>query len=331
MIDTKRILLYPISLLLSTHKKTAEGLAQLLGISGDTALRILKDECTTWEELVDRTKHYFGTDRVSVIIDDSLIKKMHSKFIAGSSDNYDPVTKQTYRSICTVVALLTNGKEALPVVHNLWINREFSQDQYQTKVSIAQDLIEKLSTKVSINIVLMDGLYATFGMIRWLNKRKLYFEMRFHANRIIATNFGILDYTVRISECKELKLKGKKRCRTIKNLWKGELVYVTSVKRYTKDGFDRIVYQISNCPLLARDHVKAYDIRWYVEKFFRTAKQHLGLADCQSRKKYAQENHIYNVFFAYAILQAERKKMKCKTPEEALHKLKSKKSLFLSI
>ncbi len=63
--------------------------------------------------------------------------------------------------------------------------------------------------------------------------------------------------------------------------------------------------------------------------FFRTARQSLGLTHCQSIKRFRQENHIYNVFFAYIILQFERKKYRLKSPKKALRKLKHKSHLAL--
>ena len=56
--------------------------------------------------------------------------------------------------------------------------------------------------------------------------------------------------------------------------------------------------------------------------FFRTAKQHLGLGDCQSRKLKLQKNHIINVFFAYALLQSKTIKQKLLNPETALRRFK---------
>ncbi len=177
----------------------------------------------------------------------------------------------------------------------------------------------------------MDGLYATSGMIAWCNKNQIPFEMCFYSNRKISLDHEKPDVTVKINDSEKLRLKGEKCCRTVKPLWKGEMVYVTSVKRFRKDGSSIIVYQISNVALSARDHALFYTHRWNIEKFFRTAKQHRGLTHCQSRKKSLQENHIYNVFVAYAILQLERKKGKLKNPEEALLSSKRKMKNTLSI
>lgn len=326
MINIEHKLQYPMALILSTNnKKTAEALSKVTGKSGDTTLRILEQKCATWEELITVAIAYFGTDKLYVIFDDSLIEKMFSKFIEASGDNYDSSTGQTYRSLCTVVGMLSDGKNAIPVIHDLWIKKEVSPEgQHKTKVAIAQELILKIKEKIQIKMVIMDGLYATYDMIKWCNANKILFEMRLHSNRKIVVDFDNPDETVKVNECEQLRLKGKRTCRTVKAMWHGEPIYVTAVKRFRKND-STIVYQVSNANLSARDHARVYGYRWNIERFFRTAKQHLGLTHCQSRKQILQKNHIYNVFLAYTILQFERKKYKLKNPEAALHRIKRKR------
>jgi hypothetical protein len=67
---------------------------------------------------------------------------------------------------------------------------------------------------------------------------------------------------------------------------------------------------------------QAYGYRWKIKKFFRSAKQKLGLNDCMARNREAQENHIMNVFLAYAFAQAERIKLRLKNVEMAIKSLK---------
>ncbi|MBA2306680.1 transposase [Candidatus Dependentiae bacterium] len=158
----------------------------------------------------------------SYIIDDTIIGKMYSKYIAGSSDNYDPVTGKTFRSICSVVAMISNGKLALPIAHALWVKEELcSEGDYRTKVEVAQQLIEQLREKLSIKVVLRDGLYNTSSMIAWRNRKKVSCEMCF-SNKRISLDQESLDLTVEINECKKLKLTGKNSCRIVKAIGQQE-------------------------------------------------------------------------------------------------------------
>ncbi len=167
-------------------------------------------------------------------------------------------------------------------------------------------------------MVLADGLYAIVDMLKGLIDQGIRFEMRLHANRVVKDG----DFKGQVKKHPKLKLSGKRPMRTIKAEWYGMNIYITAFRRVTKYGRVIITYQVSNYKSSARQHVRAYEFRWNIEKFFRTAKQRLGLNDCQSRKKTLQENHLLNVFFAYAFLQYERKKNRLKNVESAMKSIK---------
>ena len=97
--------------------------------------------------------------------------------------------------------------------------------------------------------------------------------------------------------------------------------FFTAVRRKSKNN-SIILYQVSNYPTTSANHKLLYSYRLNIEKFFRTAKQHLGLKDCQSTKHKLQKNHITNVFFAYAILQAVAINQNLINPETALGLIK---------
>lgn len=314
-------LVYSAILLLSTSKKNAESLSLTYGRSGDTILRLLDTKSITVDELVQVALFFFATDYLYLILDDTLIEKMYSKYIEASSDNYNSSNGQTCRSLCSVVAMLSNGRFAIPVHHEFWISKEIAQGKYKTKIEIGQEIIEHLNKKIRINMVICDGLYASESMITWLSKNNISYEMRFHSNRLIDDGTG---NTVKVREHKKLQLKKKRDTRTIKTLWHGIPIFITAVRRTSKKGYISVVYQISNAKMPARNHIRIYDYRWKIEIFFRTAKQSLGLQECQSRKLKLQYNHISNVCFAYAILQSERKRTKVKNPEAALKAIKRK-------
>jgi len=57
--------------------------------------------------------------KVYLIIDDTIISKEYSNFIEGTSDNFDPSNSRTYRSLCSVVLILTDGKTSIPITHGI--------------------------------------------------------------------------------------------------------------------------------------------------------------------------------------------------------------------
>jgi SRSO17 transposase len=283
---------------------------------------MLSDKNVTSEELIRTAILFFGTNYLDVILDDSNIEKIYSKLIEGTGDNYDASQGRTYRSLCSVVAMLSNRRFAIPVKHEFWINEEILQDAYKTKVVIAKEIIEFLEQFIRIRTVIADGLYATHEMLRWLDEKELKYEMRFHSNRLIYLNDP--SKATKVRDFLDLQLI-KSRCRkTIKCKWKDLTIYVTAIKRIDRKGNITIVYQVSNSKLSARDHANIYAYRWWIEMFFRTAKQSLGLMECQSRLLQRQKNHIYSVFLSYLFLQIERRRLHCKNPEEALRRFKRK-------
>lgn len=319
---TEQKAMYPISLLLSTGKKTAENLSKVSEKSGDTILRMLNDKNVSSEELIRMAISLFGTNYLDAIIDDTNIEKMYSKLIEGTGDNYDASQRRTYRSLCSIVVMLSNRRFAIPVKHEFWINEEILQNAYKTKTVITKEIIEFLEQFIRIRTIIADGIYATHEMLGWIDEKGLKYEMRFHSNRLIYLNNP--SETCKVRDFLDLKLTKSRNKKTLKCKWKDLAIYVTAIKRVDKKGNVTIVYQVSNAKLSAREHANIYECRWSIEMFFRTAKQSLGLTECQSRLLNRQKNHIYSVFLAYLFLQIERRRLRCKSPEQALRRLKRK-------
>lgn len=315
---TERKITYPIALLLSIPiRKTFEGLSREIDMSGDSICRLVEHHAANSQDLIKIVKTMLKGKRLFLIIDDTLILKIYSKVIQGTSDNYDSSDGKTYRSLCSIVALITDGEIAIPIDQSLWIAKEFNENSYAKKWEIAQKLIEKICKELPIYMVLADGLYAIFEFLRWLISRGIKFEMRFHANRVISDK----NFTGQIKRNPKFKMSGRRPKRTIRATWQNIEFYFTAVRRVARNGHVTIIYQISNYKTCARQHAQFYGYRWNIEKFFRTAKQKLGLNDCQSRKQKLQENHLFNVFFAYALSQYERKKHKLKNVETAIKRI----------
>lgn len=316
---TERKITYPTALLLSIQKrKTFEALSRDIDSSGDSISRLVEHCAATSQDLIKIVKTMLKGKRLFLIIDDTLILKIYSKVIQGTSDNYDSSDGKTYRSLCSIVALITDGETAIPIDQSLWISKEFNENAYAKKWEIAQKLIEKITKQLSIYMLLADGLYAILEFLKWLISQGIKFEMRFHANRVIVDK----NFKGQIKQNPKFKMSGRRPKRTIRSTWYGIEFHFTAVRRVARNGHVTVIYQISNYKTSARQHAQFYGYRWNIEKFFRTAKQKLGLNDCQSRKQKLQENHLLNVFFAYALLQYERKKRKLKNVETAIKRLK---------
>ncbi len=317
---TEQKLTYSIALLLSSpYRKTFESLGRNIGVSGDTISRLVEHKAATIQDLVKIVKTVWKRRRLYLIIDDTLIMKIYSKIIQGTSDNYDSSDGKVYRSLCAVVALITDGEIAIPIDLGIWTSEEVNKNGYQKKWQIAREIIERLQTEIPIYMLLADGLYAIYEFMVWLIAKNIKFEMRFHANRVITDK----EYLGQIKWHPKFKLTSRRPMLTIRITWKNTSFYVTAFRRVNKAGDVTVVYLISNYKASARGHVRAYELRWIIEKFFRTGKQYLGLGDCQSRKLNLQKNHLMNVFLIYAILQIQCRKFNMKNVESLIRRLNS--------
>jgi hypothetical protein len=328
MISANQNLIYPIALVLSIDiKKTCSSLARTVEISEHKMWRVLgknSDSATELKELAKRT--FRMGKKIYLILDDTLIAKIYSKYIEGSSRNHNSSNNKIEWGLCSIVAMLTDGKIAIPITLRNWMQKEIALTNYKSKADLAKELVEEITKEIRVYVVVMDGLYAHESMMQWLNEQNLQFEMRMHANRVVESENGEV---AQLRSHPVLQLKGRQRTKTVRVKWKNLWLHVTAIKRFNKNGGCQIVYQVSNYFASAKKHHKTYSYRWNIEKFFRTAKQHLGLTHCQSRKLDLQINHQLNVFIAYAILQLEQHKLKLESPEAALRRFKNKNLSYL--
>jgi len=307
---------YSLSMLLSTETKTLSGLCKSIGVSADVLKRELHKNPIETKEVVEICKKVFVDKKIKAIADDVILYKEYSECIEGVQVRYYPGKNIHVKSHCIVVIALSDGTTTIPIAFKLYMEK----GNYKKTDLLIQLLIE-LREQIEIDMVLADGHYSTVKMLTWLTENNMKFEMRMHANRRVSRK----NEECQVQFLKNLKPKGKRRCRTIIVSWYGLNLYITAIKYVKKDNSVMFKYQVSNYKASANKHKDAYTKRWVIEKFFRTAKQKLGLQDCVMRKFSDHTLHIMNVFYAYTILQLEvRYSRTFSIPEEVIRHYRSK-------
>ncbi len=86
-------------------------------------------------------------------------------------------------------------------------------------------------------------------------------------------------------------------------------------------GLTKIKRNWYNFPDSSKEYVRIYKLRWGIEMFHRTAKQSLGLKDCQSTNLDMQKVRICNLFYIYAFLQHQKKLRKASSVEFVIRSL----------
>jgi hypothetical protein len=291
-----------------------------MGFSADTLKRELHKNPIETSDIVEICKKIFVGKQIKAIADDVILFKEYAKCIEGVQMHYSPGKRIHVKAHCIVVIALSDGVTTIPVTFKLYM----AKGNYK-KTDLLIQLLSELREQIEIDMVLADGHYSTVKMLTWLVENNMNFEMRIHSNRKV---------TRRGEECqvrllKNLKPKGKRSCRSIMVVWYGLNLHLTAIKNVKKDGSVMFKYQISNYKASANEHMMAYKKRWPIEKFFRTAKQNLGLQDCVMRKFSDHKLHIMNVFYVYMILQLE---VRCSRifsyPEEVIKHYRSKNNQY---
>lgn len=328
------IITYPLLVILSIGKKSFENMGKVIRKSGDTVSRLLQPANYSFHYTQTVSQIMFrDKKRLFLIIDDTLVKKIYSRFMQGTGSFFDTKIGRRITAYRLVLGMISDGKFVIPINGAYLFSKELIDEMEKkplTKEEIAQSFVTlaiKLFPQSKI-IVLADGLYATKNFLTWCIENKIAAQMRMHSNRVVFYRGEKISLKNLLNQ-KGICPKGRQMARTISVVWNNLNLEITIVRRIDKHGEETIVFQVSTYKAMPREHVADYKKRWPIEKVIRTGKQHLGFEECFSRSLDVQHNHVASVMLAYALAQVEMKKYKLKTPEEAIRRLKTKKINFL--
>lgn len=319
---------YPAMLITST-KKSFEALGQMIGKTGKTIARLLQPASEYYDLIrLLANKELANKKELVLIFDDTLIRKIHSQFMEGSGRFFDTQLFRKIMAYKLLVAMLTDGKMALPLCATFLFPKELLPNPSETKLEWIQKVIlmaQKMFPKTLL-IVSADGAFASKEFLGWCVKNQIAAEVRMRSNCVVIFK----GKKIAIRDIKMLRPQGRQMARTIAILWHKIPLFITAQRRIDKHGDETIVFQASTFFAKPSRHVQIYRMRWCIEKFFRTAKQHLGLQGCFSRKLEIQESHIASVLLAYSLVELDRKQRRLPTPEAAIRAAELKNYTFLN-
>lgn len=320
---------YPEMLCVSNSKKNFEQLGSIFKVSGKTIASKLPSSESLKMALAEACQRFFAKSKnLFLILDLTNILKPFAKEIQGSEICYIPSTKSFSNAYKLSVAVLTDGRTTIPLSGEFVFSNNI-QDTFVKEPKTHIDIVKEIVQGVIVKFpqitpkVLLDGAYATYDLLKYSLKEHVSIEVRMHANRVVEY-MGKLISLKKLAEIGVLKTTKKKKFRTIKVLWKGLLIYITAIKRVDRNGNETHIFTASTYKAEPSVHAKNYQTRWKIEQFFRTAKQSLGLSDCQSTSFDKQYAHVLSVLLAYAKVQFYKFKHKLKTPEAALRQIREK-------
>ena len=326
-----KIGIYVDGLLTKAKRKTCVQMASSLLISHDILQRILGRNVQQSEKLMhlllNQVKQYQTHQNPGyLIIDDTCVAKPYGKTMHGLEFVYSSLLGRTIKGYSYLFLAWTNGKITIPIKFAQSIPKDLCEEgAYRTKGKIAQELISGIQGYAPCKIILLDGLYQSQSMMAFLDENRFEFYMRLPRNRTVSIAFD--EKSIMLKKHKYFRLQRNQRSKTWRGFIKGRTYYITAEKRKMKNEDYETVYIVSN----RRHHspktiIAIYEMRWYIEKFFRTAKQSLGLQECQVRSIKKHEVHLAAVCIAYVHLEEVKIQENLDSAEKALKVLQKLKS-----
>ena len=328
----RSISLYVALLVISKDRKNYASMARENNINYKKVY-IKKEEATNQIKechkfLIELIEHNATEDNPGyIMVDFTVIEKHFANKIPDITYDYDGCKKRVAKGFSAGFIVWSNGKITVPFDYDLWLRKKDVKnfgDIYRKKTEIAQELL-LLAKEYGIPVyeVRLDGAFATVAMISFLKKHNIHFTMRIPSNRVVETE----NEKNQLSKHSQLQLKGNERYKTITAVYKGHELYFTAHKRNGKNGEKEVVFIVSDLVRTAKEHVLAYNERWPTEKYFRSSKQYVGIAHCQSTDADKQQLHIFSIMVAYSVLQCMKYDKRKQSVEEILHPIRRQKSI----
>jgi len=324
-------LFYSIALILSTEKKVCTRMAKFLSVAHDFLQRFLNNYgllIPIFPKLMFSIANYHSKKKTGyLVIDDTTMSKPFAKLIAGLYTIYNTAMGRPDRGFNLVVIAWSNGNVTIPLMFEWYFDKNISGEYFRSKTKIAIDLICRCVDKIPFLYILFDGHYSTIEVLQFLAENNLRFLAKIACNRKVTVK-NVFD---QIQNLPQLKFIRNERNKSILAVYHGMKLYFSSHKREKKTGGYSFTYIVSNMALSAKAYIKIYEQRWCIEEMFRTMKQLLGLAHCQSKELQKQKLHVFAIFFSYSFLESVKHKQKLENPEAAayaLQKLKLNKSIL---
>jgi len=244
-----------------------------------------------------------------IILDDVIIPKPFSKWVAGVYVDYDCTQKRHIPCQRIVVVIWTNGVIYVPLAFAFWHQKEFVR-RYRTKNQIARILIYWVVRKnIRFSYLTFDNWYASKQNLRFFDSLGIKFVTRLRKNTWIVHGNDNNPERKKVSsltncECHYYdSLKAYVRRFEVKYPRFG-MGYLAIVKNDKHEEPGKTKYLFTNDPLLNNvDIVLRYRSRWHIEIFFRTCKQNFGLCACQAQMMPQVILHVRMVFLAYILTQ----------------------------
>jgi len=304
--------------LIVSHNKTITGMSDNFtdGLSSKSMNRFLVSK--NWdekdvnkkrvEELQKRNETRWSMKGVG-IIDDSLLEKT-GKLIPFSGKFYDHCENRFMHGINLVTLHYADKKVNYPVDLGIYEKKESSsEDSFKTKIELAKQLIEQgiKMHKMPVKTFIFDAWYMSRSLTDsiesvgrdWIASCKSNLLVKHCGEFVSLETFA---GRMKKKNFMQTEINGKKYWIFTKTLFMKCLDKKVRII-ISRDEEGRVVYLATNKGGNSTDIVAAYTLRWKIETFYKDAKEHLGLEDCQVRDPSGTRKHFSMVFLSHTLLK----------------------------
>jgi hypothetical protein len=328
---TKKIIPFALSLAACSERRSYAGIARSLDVSYeyiyDYAKSIHDKSEQIMQAFIGKVKKYqTRACKGYVLVDFTRLAKSKDAQTPFTTWDRDGRINGVNNGFSVGFCAWTNGKITIPLSFSFWVNKKNAGESYIAKKDLVKALLIRLTNEIDFEEVIVDGEFATYDMLNFCADQDFDITARIARNRNVVTDDGT---KAQLQAHPALRLTKNKKSRTVGAFYCGRFYNFTTVKYRLKGGKKKIVFIISSKNRTSKEHVNTYKFRWNIEKFFRTAKQSLGLEQCQAQKIDQVINHINAVMVAFVALEEVKYLKKKRSPEAVLGILKSKNNVWL--
>lgn len=310
---------YVEALLLCEKRKVCTNLAKEVNESHDSLYYEFKNasgrpdetivtlECIAQKELDPQNTY--------LIFDDSQFSKMYANEMEGLEIGYDGSTHNPCLGIKMLNVMLADKDIKIAINAVPFVSKALAGDSCKSKNQIAVELAEDLNERINFQRILADAHFSTKDTIKKLSLLEAPYLMKIANNKRVTVHgaYGQLK--------KIFRLKRNQRVASAKGNFDGTECYFYAVK--IENG--STIYLISNDSIDPHKAIEIYKIRWNIELFHRTAKQYLGLKDCQMLSIEKQRQHALYVMLAYALASVKTRSLGLKCVEDYINYVRDSK------
>lgn len=238
------------------------------------------------------------------IIDDTLVKKTGKK-IPFSGKFYDHVEKKFVHAISLITLHYADHKVNYPTDFRIYEKEKDTEEseEFSTKLELAMKMIQ--TSEMPVMTFVFDSWYTCQEMKdfiealgkRWIGSCKSSLLVRVGGNEFVS----LKEYEKRNSEkFVDTEINGKRFRTFVSSAFMKRLGKVRLIISRDEEG---VVYLATNRKDNRKKVLSDYMLRGKIDAFYKDAKHHLGLEDCEVRNPVGVQRHFTMVFLSHSILR----------------------------